>query len=235
MTDTTRGCVFLLEDDTETRLAVTAALEEDGLDVVARARAHGSERALRESEPAAAILDVWLPDANGIDLCREWRRNGLDLPVLILTARTDVGSRVSGLDAGADDYLGKPFALAELRARLRALMRRGPRSNVERVLHRRDITVDFRRRQAWVAGNEVAITRREIDVLERLVRGRGCAVARDDILAQVWGEATREAAASLEVIVARLRRKLERDAKGTLIRTVRGFGYSLVIEDDPPA
>jgi DNA-binding response OmpR family regulator len=234
MADRERTRIFLLEDDTETRTAVAAALEDEGFDVISRARAQGGERALREGGAAAAILDVWLPDANGIDLCREWRKNGIDLPILMLTARTDVSSRVAGLDAGADDYLGKPFALAELRARLRALLRRGPRSATGRVFRKADVLVDFRRRQAWVAGVEVAVTRREIDVLESLARGQGAAVARDDILEQIWGEATREAAVSLEVFVARLRRKLERDGKGSLIRTVRGFGYALVPGEGNP-
>ncbi len=228
MADKERTRVFLLEDDAETRAAVAAALEEEGFDVISRARAQGCERALRDGRAAAAILDVWLPDGNGIDICRQWRDHGLDLPILMLTARTDVGSRVAGLDAGADDYLGKPFALAELRARLRALIRRGPRSASDRVFRSADVVVDFRRRQAWVAGVEVPMTRREIDVLERLASGQDGAVARDDILEQIWGGATRETAASLEVIVARLRRKLERDGRGSLIRTVRGFGYALV-------
>jgi two-component system, OmpR family, response regulator len=234
VTDTERGRILLLEDDAEMRDVVAAALEEEGYDVVAHARARGGERVLRAGGVAAVILDVWLPDGNGIDLCRGWRQSGLDVPVLMLTARTDVGSRVAGLDAGADDYLGKPFALAELRARLRALLRRGPHSTEERVLRHADVVVDFHRRQAWVAGAEVPVTRREIEVLERLARSRGRAVAREDLLEQVWGDATQEAAGSLEVIVARLRRKLEREKRGTLIRTVRGFGYALVTQDGGP-
>jgi DNA-binding response OmpR family regulator len=184
---------------------------------------------------ALVILDVWLPDANGIELCREWRENGVRTPILMLTARTDVASRVAGLDAGADDYLGKPFALAELRARMRALLRRQPQATGERVLRRSNLFVDFQRRQAWVAGVEVPLTRRELDLLERLARGRGHAVARDDLLEDVWGHATDEAAASLEVILARLRRKLEHDGKGSLIRTLRGYGYALASPVDDTA
>ena len=231
MTDTERARILVLEDDGEMRGVVTEALEEDGYEVIAHARVRGGERALRAGGVAAVILDVWLPDGNGIELCREWRKSGLDVPVLMLTARTDVGSRVAGLDAGADDYLGKPFALAELRARLRALLRRGPRSSEDRVLRLANVVVDFRRRQAWVAGTEVPVTRREIEVLERLARGRGRAVAREDLLEQVWGDATQEAGGSLEVIVARLRRKLEGEKRGTLIRTVRGFGYALAMPE----
>jgi DNA-binding response OmpR family regulator len=228
MREAEAGRILLVEDDPETRDVIAAALRADGFEVDVEGRAQDARRALRAYEVALVILDVWLPDANGIDLCREWRASGVRTPILMLTARTDVASRVAGLDAGADDYVGKPFALAELRARLRALLRRGPQTTGERLLRRPNLTVDFQRRQAWVAGAEVPLTRRELDLLERLARGRGHAVARDDLLGDVWGEATEEAAASLEVILARLRRKLERGAKGSLIRTLRGYGYALV-------
>jgi DNA-binding response OmpR family regulator len=144
----------------------------------------------------------------------------------MLTAKTDVASRVAGLDAGADDYLGKPFALAELRARLRALLRRGTLPLEERILTRNDLWIDFGRRMASAAGSEIPLTRREFEVLERLAWGKGHVVSRESLLEEIWGEATSETAASLEVIVARLRRKL--DATGSrLIRTVRGVGYAL--------
>jgi two-component system OmpR family response regulator len=226
--------IVVIEDDAETREAVRRALAEDGFDVETHGRASTGHDAMVQGSVAAVILDVSLPDGNGIDACREWRRNGLRTPILMLTARTDVGSRVAGLDAGADDYLGKPFALAELRARLRALLRRGPAAASNRVLRRAEIVVDFERRQAWVAGIEVPLTRRELDVLERLARGGGHAVARNDLLEEVWGEASPETAASLEVILARLRRKLELDGKGMLIRTIRGFGYALAATEPTP-
>jgi DNA-binding response OmpR family regulator len=182
---------------------------------------------LRAGGIAAIVLDVWLPDGNGIDLCRDWRGSGVRIPILMLTARTDVSSRVKGLDAGADDYLGKPFALSELRARLRALLRRGARSVQEQVFELGRLRLDFGRRQAWLGSVEVPLTRRELDVLERLCSAKGHAVSRDDLLEEVWGEATPEAAASLEVIVARLRRKLEGPAGAAVIRTLRGYGYAL--------
>jgi two-component system, OmpR family, response regulator len=143
-----------------------------------------------------------------------------------------VASRVAGLEAGADDYLGKPFALAELRARLTALLRRGTRPLRGEIFRRGAVRVDFGRRQAWVGEEEVAITRRELEVLERLAEAGGRAVSRDDLLQDVWGEATREAAASLEVMVARLRRKLERPGGGPVVRTVRGYGYAVVTGED---
>ena len=219
--------IVLVEDDAETREMVTHALAEDGYQVIGADRGDAGTRALKTAEIAAVILDVWLPDGSGFDLCRSWRAAGVRVPILMLTARTDVSSRVKGLDAGADDYLGKPFALSELRARLRALLRRGADPERPRVLRRGGVTVDFGRRQAFVEKAEVPLTRRELDVLERLAWARGHAVSRDDLLEEIWGESTPEAAASLEVIVARVRRKLERGDKESLIRTVRGFGYAL--------
>jgi DNA-binding response OmpR family regulator len=219
--------ILVVEDDGETRRVVADALVAEGHRVTAVGRADAGTKALRTGGIAAVVLDVWLPDGNGIDLCREWRRSGIRVPILMLTARTDVSSRVKGLDAGADDYLGKPFALSELRARLRALLRRGARPIDEQVLERGRVRIDFGRRQAWLGPAEVPLTRRELDVLERLFSAKGHAVSRDDLLEDVWGDATPEAAASLEVIIARLRRKLEDQAGAALIRTLRGYGYAL--------
>jgi DNA-binding response OmpR family regulator len=148
-------------------------------------------------------------------------------PILILTARTDVSSRVEGLDAGADDYLGKPFAIAELRARLRALLRRGAGGAARSVFRNGALRVDFGRRQVSIGDREVPITRRELEVLARLVRAEGRAVSREDLLEEIWGESTPETAASLEVIMSRLRRKLQPASAQPLIRTFRGHGYGI--------
>jgi DNA-binding response OmpR family regulator len=223
--------ILVVEDDEETRVLLSEALVTYGFSVVSVGRGEAADRAARSGAADAVVLDVWLPDADGMDLCRSWRRSGLGLPILMLTARTDVAARVSGLDAGADDYLGKPFAMAELRARLDALLRRGRRGRREEVFRRGSIVVDFARRQAWVGGREIPITRRELEVLERLAEQAGHPVSRDDILEDVWGTATPESAASLEVIVARLRRKLDQQDQPSLIRTLRGHGYALA----PPA
>jgi len=117
--------ILLVEDDAETREAIARVLADEGHQVIGVGRGESGTRALASEDIAAVILDVGLPDGSGVDLCRAWRAAGRRVPVLMLTARTDVSSRVRGLDAGADDYLGKPFALSELRARLRALLRRG--------------------------------------------------------------------------------------------------------------
>ena len=224
--------IAVVEDDPEMRALLREALHEEGYAVTAVGSGAAAHEVLQGGQMDAVILDVWLPDGDGVELCRDWRRTGIRVPLLMLTARTDVGARIAGLEAGADDYLGKPFALAELRARLAALLRRGGRPLRGEVFRHESVTIDFSRRQAWVAGREVAVTRRELEVLERLAEARGRAVSRDQLLQDVWGESTREAAASLEVIVARLRRKLERPGSA-LVRTVRGFGYALAGEEEP--
>jgi two-component system OmpR family response regulator len=230
--DGRRVRVAIVEDDREMRELLRDALGKQGYAVTAVGDGAAASELVHGGSVDLVILDVWLPDANGVDLCRGWRRSGVRIPILMLTARTDVAARVAGLEAGADDYLGKPFALAELRARLAAVLRRGSRPLRGEVFRRGPVTVDFGRRQAWVAGEEVAITRRELEVLERLAEAGGRAVSRDDLLQDVWGEATKEAAASLEVMVARLRRKLERPGGQPLVRTVRGFGYAIVSPGD---
>ena len=219
--------ILLVEDARETREMIAVALGDQGCHVSAVGTCSAADAALKGNGFSAVILDLGLPDGSGIELCRSWRRAGLTVPVLILTARADVASRVAGLDAGADDYLPKPFALAELRARLRALLRRSPGAEAERCYRHGDLSVDFSRRLVVKAGAEIPITRREIEVLARLARASGHAVSRDDILEEIWGEATEQAAASLEVIIARLRRKLDAPGGDRLIRTIRGHGYAL--------
>ena len=159
--------VAVVEDDREMRELLREALGHEGYAVTAVGSGAAAGEAVRGGDLDAVILDVWLPDADGVELCRGWRRAGLRIPILMLTARTDVASRVAGLEAGADDYLVKPFALAELRARLSALLRRGTRPLRGEIFQRGPVSVDFGRRQAWVGGQEVAITRRELEVLER--------------------------------------------------------------------
>lgn len=218
--------ILLVEDDRETRQLVAAALREQGYVVTPVDRGAAATSAIRNQQFSAVVLDVRLPDSDGIALCREWRSGGFDLPILILTARTDVSSRVDGLNAGADDYLGKPFALAELRARLSSVLRRSAERLRARVFRSGDLSLNFARRQVWRAGVEVPLTRREFELLERLVRARGHAVSREDLLEEIWGAATPEAGASLEVIIGRLRRKLDAAGSERLIRTFRGYGYS---------
>jgi len=220
--------ILLVEDDRETRWLVERWLLEEGYAVDSTGRCATALAALRGASYDAVILDLRLPDGSGLGVCRQWRQTGARTPILILTARTDVASRVEGLDCGADDYLGKPFAIAELRARLRALLRRGTSDRADPIFQRGQLRVDLARRQVRIGSREVPVTRRELEVLARLVRAAGRAVSRDDLLEEIWGESTPEASASLEVIVGRLRRKLQTKGADPLIRTFRGHGYGLV-------
>jgi DNA-binding response OmpR family regulator len=222
-----RSRILLVEDDRETRQLVEVWLREEGYRVDAVGRCASATTALRGASYDAVILDLRLPDGSGLSVCRELRQAGVHTPILVLTARTDVSSRVEGLDAGADDYLNKPFAIAELRARLRALLRRGALGAARPVFRSGSLRVDFARRQVSIDDREVPITRRELEVLARLVRADGRAVSREDLLEEIWGESTPETAASLEVIMSRLRRKLKPASVEPLIRTFRGHGYGI--------
>ncbi len=213
--------VLVVDDEAEVRSVVARALRADGHAVttaedleVARERvAEGAE---------LIVLDLRLPDGFGLALCRELRAEGSTVPILLLTALSQVALRVEGLDAGADDFLAKPFAVAELRARVRALGRRGtlPRGLTYTC---EDVVLDFAGRHATRAGEDVAITAREWAILEILVRRAGRVVSRSELLESVWGEASETASSSMEVLVGRLRRKLGAE----LIRTLRGEGYAL--------
>jgi DNA-binding response OmpR family regulator len=174
------------------------------------------------------VLDIGLPDGDGLDLCRELRANGIRTPILCLTARADVAERVRGLDAGSDDYLRKPFALAELHARLRALARRGGQAPPRRI-EARAIVIDFGARRFTRTGRETPLTAKEWAVLEILSARAGRLVTRDELLEGAWHDLSRAASESLDVILSRLRRKL--GDEGCTIRTVRGEG--LVFEVTP--
>ncbi len=213
--------ILVVEDDSETRAFVATLLAETGADVVAvgtLAEARG-ERARRSWD--LLVVDRMLPDGSGLDWTGELRSSGDAVPVLLLTALRDVAERVAGLERGADDYLGKPFAPVELKARAQALLRRGQRS--QRRLKRGRLRLDGDRREAFVDGLELPLTEREFQVLEQLVTTTG--LRRDELLETVWGETTPETAASLDVILSRIRRKLADRGLPEAIETVRGFGF----------
>lgn len=213
--------VLVVDDEEEVCSVLARAIERDGHVVsTARTAAEGHARLAEGAE--VVVLDLGLPDGSGLDLCRRIRAEGWDTPVLILTAQSQVAVRVAGLDAGADDYLGKPFAVAELRARVRALGRRGGIARgLVRVLG--DVTLDVPARKATRAGAAVPVTAREWAILELLASRGGRIVSRHELLECVWGDASDAAMNSLEVLVARLRRKLG----AGVIRTLRGEGYAL--------
>lgn len=214
--------VLLVEDHEDVRELVARSLPRDGHEVsMARSIAEADEL-LAEGDTEAIVLDLGLPDGDGLDWCKRIRAAGIREPLLVLTAHSEVSMRVAGLDAGADDFLAKPFAVAELRARVRALGRRGVLVRSEEVI-RGNVNIDFSRRRAWVDAAEVPLTPREWSILELLESRAGRVVSREDILDTVGGEQTRAGQASLEVLIGRIRKKLGVD----FVRTVRGSGYSV--------
>jgi two-component system, OmpR family, response regulator len=214
--------VLVVDDEVEVLDLVERALLRDDHKVhTAR-----SEREAREALAAHGldlmILDLGLPDGSGKELCRDLRRRGNPMPILVLTAESAVSSRVACLDAGADDFLGKPFAVAELRARVRALGRRAISLRTF-AYERGDVFLDFAARRAVVAGQEAPITAREWSILELLAARSGRVVSRSELLDGVWSEISDATNASLDVLIGRIRKKL-----GThVVRTVRGEGYAL--------
>jgi two-component system, OmpR family, response regulator len=216
--------VLIVEDSGPTRDLLTRSLEDAGVKVDSAARISTGLRQAMSTAYDVIILDLMLPDGDGLDLCRELRASGLRTPILCLTARAEVADRVRGLDVGADDYLRKPFALAELNARVRALARRGGVAPPT-ILEAGGTHVDFTGRSLRRRGAEIPLTAREWAVLELLAARAGRLVSRTDLLESVWHEVTPAAAESLDVIMSRLRRKLGNPQDGCSIRTVRGEGF----------
>ena len=219
--------LFVVEDDTHVRDAVARALRYEGYDV--HTAADGNEALVRipELAPDAIVLDVLMPGTDGLAVCRRLRDQGDHTPILMLTARHEVTDRVAGLDAGADDYLVKPFALDELLARLRALLRRTSISGEHDVLHTGDLSLDPQRRQAWRGTRELELTKTEFDLLELLLANANVVVTRDTIYERIWGYDFETSSKSLDVYIGYLRRKTEAEGEPRLIRTVRGVGYTL--------
>lgn len=218
--------ILLLEDDTPTADALCVGLERSGFIVTwVTTAAQAIQRIAATTSFEAVILDVMVPDGNGYDVLRHLRDGGEAMPVLMLTARDGVQDRVDGLDRGADDYLVKPFAFAELLARLRALMRR-PARCVE-AIRSAGIDIDPVRRHATAGGRRLDLTRVEFDLLVTLAEQRGSPLTRRDLLATVWGYRFDPGTNVVDVHVGRLRRKLELAGAAGTIRTVRGVGYAL--------
>jgi two-component system, OmpR family, response regulator MprA len=224
----TLGRVLVVEDDQRVRDAVTRALRFEGYDVVTASDGVEALDTFDSVAPDVVVLDVLMPNLDGLTVCRRLRERGVDTPILMLTARHEVSDRVAGLDAGADDYLVKPFALDELLARLRALMRRtsvtGESSGNE--LRVGDLVVDPTRRQAWRGDRELGLTKTEFDLLELLVFNSGIVITRDQIYERIWGFDFETSSKSLDVYIGYLRRKTEADGEPRLIHTVRGVGYT---------
>jgi two-component system response regulator MprA len=220
--------VLVVDDDPQLREALTRALELDDYRVATAANGAQALEAISAQRPDVVVLDVMMPYVGGLDVCRTLRERKDRLPILVLTARDEVGDRVAGLDAGADDYLTKPFALDELRARLRALLRRTvPEDDSGAVLRYADLVLDPAARTVHRADRPIDLTRTEYALLELLMRNAGRPLTRDVIMERVWGWESEPTSNSLEVFVGYLRRKTESDGEPRLIHTVRGVGYVL--------
>jgi two-component system, OmpR family, response regulator len=222
--------VLLVEDDDKFARAIARGLRHEGyaVDLAADGDAALLQAAVWEYD--AIVLDLMLPRRDGLSVCEALRERGIWVPVLIVTARGQVAERVRGLDAGADDYLAKPFAFDELLARLRALMRRAPAERPA-VLRVGDLLVDPATREVHRGDRAVDLTAREFAVLEYLARNAGRAVTRTHLLEHVWDENYEGSTNVVDVYVGYLRKKLERPSDRPLIRTLRGVGWML--EADP--
>jgi two-component system response regulator MprA len=216
--------ILVVDDDAGVRQAVGRALAFEGYEVTQAGDGSEALRLVAVERPDAMVLDLVMAEVGGLEVCRELRATGDDRPILVLTARHTVADRVAGLDAGADDYLVKPFALEELLARLRALLRRAEAS-ADEVLALGDLTLAPGSRRVERAGETLELTRTEFNLLELLLRNAGQVLTRELILERVWGYDFQTTSNSLEVYVGYLRRKTEAGAGERLIHTVRGVGY----------
>jgi two-component system response regulator MprA len=217
--------VLVAEDDRAVRESLARGLRLEGYDVLAVRDGAQALAAAAEATPDVAVMDVMMPHVDGLTACRELRRTNPTLPILLLTARHEVSDRVAGLDAGADDYLVKPYAMAELAARLRALLRRTSVSGSEDKIVVGELSLDPAARQAWRNGRELNLTKTEFDLLELLLYNAGVVLSRDTIYERIWGYDFETSSRSLDVYIGYLRQKTEGPGETRVVHTIRGVGY----------
>jgi two-component system, OmpR family, response regulator MprA len=222
----TRARILVVDDDPKILSLMRRGLSFAGYEVDLAADGPEALAIARERPPDVVVLDVMLPGLDGIEVCRRLRAGDLDLPILMLTAKDLVSDRVAGLDAGADDYLVKPFAFDELLARVRALLRRARPGDGD-VLRFADLTVDVATREVQRVGRRVELTTKEYELLEFFMRHPRQVLSRDTLFERVWGSGFLGGSNVIDVHVMRLREKLEGGGEPRLIHTVRGAGYSL--------
>jgi two-component system response regulator MprA len=221
--------ILIADDDRAIRESLARALGLEGYDVVQANDGAVALNLLETAQPDVAVLDVMMPNVDGLTVCRVLRAEKNRIPVLMLTARTETPDRVAGLDAGADDYLPKPFDLDELLARLRALLRRArpEETTTTDPLQVADLRLDPTQRRVWRGQREVELSKTEFDLLELLVRNQGIVLDHSTIYDRIWGYDFGPDSKNLAVYISYLRRKLEAPGEGKLIHTVRGVGYSV--------
>lgn len=227
--------ILVVDDDRAVRESLRRSLSFNGYTVDLATDGQDALEQVAVSRPDAMVLDVMMPRVDGLEVCRRLRSTGDDLPILVLTARDSVSERVAGLDAGADDYLPKPFALEELLARLRALLRRAtpdPDNSADEVLRFADLSLDPATREVTRGDRPISLTRTEFSLMEMLMANPRRVLTRSRILEEVWGYDFPTSGNALEVYVGYLRRKTEAGGEPRLIHTVRGVGY--VLRETPP-
>jgi two-component system response regulator MprA len=219
--------VLIAEDDPSVRKAVQRVLELEKYDVTAVNDGAAALEALTKTRFDLAVLDVMMPFADGLTVCREARHRGVSTPILLLTARHEIGDRVAGLDAGADDYLVKPFVVDELLARCRALLRRNSVNETTSVLRVGDLTLNPLTREVHRANHQLQLTKTEFDLLELLMQQPGIVISREHIYETIWGYDFETNSKSLDVYIGYLRRKTEENNATRMVFTVRGVGYTV--------
>ena len=219
--------VVVAEDDPSVRNAVERVLELEGYQVKTANDGNAALDLVVSSKPHAVVMDVMMPFADGLTVTRELRHRGNRTPILLLTARHEVGDRVAGLDAGADDYLVKPFAVDELLARVRALLRRYESPTSAAVLSLGDLTMDVNKREVKRGSKVLELTKTEFDLLHILLEQRDIVLTREYLYEHIWGFNFETNSKSLDVYIGYLRRKLDDSGEEKLLHTVRGVGYVL--------
>ena len=225
--------ILVVDDEQPVRESLRRSLRFNGYDVLTASDGLEAVEAVRSENPELLILDVMMPNMDGLEVCRTLRSEGWDRPILVLTARDGVSDRVAGLDAGADDYLPKPFALEELLARVRSLVRRASADSiaaeapVESKLSFEDLELDADTREVSRGGRAISLTRTEFALLQLLMENPRKVLSRSKILEEVWGYDFPTSGNALEVYIGYLRKKTEGESDARLIHTVRGVGYVL--------
>lgn len=224
--------IVMIEDERRLAESVAEGLQSEGHEVDIAFSGEQGLRYLREKQPDIILLDIMLPQQGGLEVLRTLRREGFKLPVLLLTSRDSIEDRVLGLDAGADDYLIKPFAFSELLARIRALLRRSQPTSTS-LLELADLSLDLNGRIATRSNQVIDLTLREFDLLEHLLVNRGTVVSREMLARDIWKEPMRCTSLDnvIDVQIARLRRKLDGPFQKKLLHTIRGVGFVLREED----
>ena len=217
--------VVVAEDDPSVRNAVERVLELEGYRVKTANDGNAALDLIVSSKPHAVVMDVMMPFADGLTVTRELRHRGNRTPVLLLTARHEVGDRVAGLDAGADDYLVKPFAVDELLARVRALLRRYESPTSAAVMSIGDLSMDVNKREVKRGGKVLDLTKTEFDLLHILLEQQDIVLSREYLYEHIWGFNFETNSKSLDVYIGYLRRKLDDSGDEKLLHTVRGVGY----------